>query len=180
MQHKPVCHGSSGSPSLSHYVEPSLLLAQSVLLGKQSTSFLTHAQTLCAAINKRSSRCPQLQDCSERELLGILDDALEGDEELGGLRAVHDAVVAGQVDLHLLLHANAAVGIGGHCGLAASHGQNGCRACTENKDFLLLLDLITREGALNSDILLVLHSSNLGFDAADRAPQHSGGIAARY
>ena len=66
---------------------------------------------------------------SESELIRVLNDLLEGDHKLSRLRAVHDAVVAGQVDLHLLLHSDAAVPVSRHCGLAAAHSQDGGGAC---------------------------------------------------
>lgn len=57
----------------------------------------------------------------EGELIGVLHDALEGLHKFCGVCAVHDPVVACQVDRHLSLHANAAVGVRSHCGLAGPY-----------------------------------------------------------
>ncbi len=79
-------------------------------------------------------------------------------QELGGVGAVHHAVVARDVHHHLLLHADAAVGVHAHHRLAAAHSQDGGGACGAGSRVRRLAALATVDmGSFTRPLKLSIH-----------------------
>lgn len=68
---------------------------------------------------------PCISRRSQQQLVRALNHGLECLQKLSSISAIHHPVVSSQIDSHDLAHANHAICVSHHCGLAATHSQDG-------------------------------------------------------